>query len=292
MFDLSLSGVIEMTKITWQVAAVTDPGLKREENQDNFFMSEDHRVLVVADGMGGMQGGSKASRLVVESMKNSLETLSIDGLGQKELQRWLVSAVAEANTRVFEAAVVDPEARDMGTTVVAVVQSEDGELQIAHVGDSRAYLVRDGKTIVLTMDHSVVMEMVAQGKMTEEQVKNSPFKHYLTRCVGHKKKVEIDNTPTSVKPGDWLILSSDGLSGVVDDAEIAEIVGACDTVKEACEDLLSETLARGAPDNVTIICAHYADSSLPEGDKETSAVGIKSSQELDKVSSEISLHDL
>lgn len=286
------SGVSKMKKITWQVAAVTDPGLKRDENQDNFFMSEDHRVLVVADGMGGMQGGSKASRIAVNAMRESLETYAIDGKSQKDLQTWLVEAVANANTRVFEAAADDPEARDMGTTIVAVVQSEEGELQIAHVGDSRAYLVRDGKTIVLTQDHSVVMEMVAQGKMTEEQLKTSPFRHYLTRCVGHKKKVEIDNTPSSVKPGDWLILSSDGLSGVVDDAEIADIVSTCDSVREACDDLLNETLARGAPDNVTIICAHYADAKKEEESEDcNSSTGLKSSQEIDIVTTEASMQD-
>ena len=273
-----------MKKVKWHVAAITDPGLKREENQDNFFVSDDNRVLVVADGMGGMRGGSKASRIAVTSMRNYIESNSFEGKDQKELAKWLVSAVAEANTKVFEAAADDPEARDMGTTIVAVVQTDDGELQIAHVGDSRAYLVREGKTIVLTQDHSVVMEMVAQGKMTEEQLKTSPFRHYLTRCVGHKKKVEIDKTPTTVKPGDWLILSSDGLSGVVDDDEIADIVGTCDSPKEACDDLLSETLARGAPDNVTIICAYYSNGESEEITPEPNT--LRTSQEVDVMPSE------
>lgn len=273
-----------MKKVDWQVAAITDPGLKRDENQDNYFVSEDNRVLVVADGMGGMRGGSKASRIAVKAIKSFIEENKMDDSDQKKLAKWLVEAVANANTSVFEAAADDPEARDMGTTIVALVQTENGEIQIAHVGDSRAYLVRDGKTIVLTQDHSVVMEMVAQGKMTEEQLKTSPFRHYLTRCVGHKKKVEIDKTPTTVKPGDWLILSSDGLSGVVDDDEIADIVGTCDSPKEVCDDLLSETLARGAPDNVTIICAHYTD-----GDKEPISVEVEAlatSQEVDVMPSE------
>ena len=275
-----------MNKVEWQVAAVTDPGLKREENQDNYFVSDDNRVLVVADGMGGMRGGSKASRIAVTAIKTYIEENKMDDTDQKELAKWLVSAVADANTKVFEAAADDPEARDMGTTIVALVQSDNGDIQIAHVGDSRAYMVRGGKTIVLTQDHSVVMEMVAQGKMTEEQLKTSPFRHYLTRCVGHKKKVEIDKTPTSVQPGDWIILSSDGLSGVVDDDEIADIVGTCDSPKEVCDDLLSETLARGAPDNVTIICAHYS-----EPDEEGEAISVEvealaTSQEVDVMPSE------
>lgn len=274
-----------MKKISWQISAVTDPGLKRDENQDNYFVSDDNRVLVVADGMGGMRGGSKASRIAVGTIESYLKSKPMDkNENKEELAEWLVQAVAEANSMVFNAAADDPEARDMGTTIVAIAQTDDGEIQISHVGDSRAYLIRDGKTIVLTQDHSVVMEMVAQGKMSEEQLKTSPFRHYLTRCVGHKKKVEIDKSPTTVKPGDWLILSSDGLSGVVDDEEIAEIVGTCDSPKEACDDLLNETLARGAPDNVTIICAYYTDANAETVSPQPNT--LRNSQEVDIMPSE------
>ncbi|MGD9680901.1 MAG: Stp1/IreP family PP2C-type Ser/Thr phosphatase [Candidatus Obscuribacterales bacterium] len=246
-----------MNQIVWQVAAVTDPGLKRKENQDNFFVSEDNRVLVVADGMGGMRGGSRASKIAVEAVSQMWDSKKPHDSDHAKIQQWLFEAVSKANELVYNAAAADPAVKDMGTTIVAAIHSGDGSLQIAHVGDSRAYLVRDGKTIVLTQDHSVVMEMVLQGKMTEEQLRSSPFRHYLTRCVGHKNKVEIDKTPAEIKSGDWLILSSDGLSSVVHDEEIAEIVTTCDTPKEACDDLLNETLARGAPDNVTIVCVSY-----------------------------------
>ncbi len=246
-----------MTKVTWQVASITDPGIKRTENQDNMFVSSDNRLLVVADGMGGMKGGSRASRLAITAVEKLWNEKQPDELDQAVIQKWLVEAVSNANQDVFDAAAADPAVKDMGTTIVAAIHCPDGRVQIAHVGDSRAYMIRDGKTIVLTQDHSVVMEMVLQGRMSEEQLRNSPFRHYLTRCVGHKSKVEIDKTPAEIKPGDWMILSSDGLSTVVHDENIGGIIASCQTPKDACEKLLKATLDGGAPDNVTIIVVRY-----------------------------------
>ncbi len=246
-----------MSKISWQVASVTDAGLKRQENQDNFYISPDERLLVVADGMGGMRGGSKASQLAVSAVEELWQRDKPHDKDAKQIQTWLLEAVASANERVFKAAASDPKVKDMGTTIVAAVHCANGTLQIAHVGESRAYLVREGKTVVLTQDHSVVMEMLVQGKMSEDQLQNSPFRHYLTRCVGHKSQVEIDHTPAELKPGDWLILSSDGLSTVLQDAAISESAKGTEEASELCKKLLQATLDGGAPDNVTIIAVRY-----------------------------------
>lgn len=251
-----------MTKVTWQVASVTDPGIKRQENQDSFYISPDKRLIVVADGMGGMKGGSKASKLAIAAVEKLWKNGTPTENDREDIEKWLVEAVSNANQEVFQAAAADPAVKDMGTTIVAAIHCGDGRLQIAHVGDSRAYMIRDGKTIVLTQDHSVVMEMVLQGRMSEEQLRNSPFKHYLTRCVGHKSKVEIDKTPAEIKPDDWIILSSDGLSTVVHDENIGEIISGCETPQDACKKLLQATLDGGAPDNVTIIAVRYA--AVPE----------------------------
>lgn len=246
-----------MTKVTWQVASVTDPGIKRTENQDSLYISPDKRLLVVADGMGGMKGGGKASGLAIGAVEKLWNEKRPDDCDQALIQKWLVEAVSNANEEVFQAAAADPAVKDMGTTIVVAIHCPDGRVQIAHVGDSRAYLIRDGKTIVLTQDHSVVMEMVLQGRMSEEQLKNSPFKHYLTRCVGHKSKVEIDKTPAEIKPDDWLILSSDGLPAVINDEKLFDIVSGCKTPTQVCKKLLQATLDGGAPDNVTIIAVRY-----------------------------------
>jgi protein phosphatase len=135
------------------------------------------------------------------------------------------------------------------------------------VGDSRAYLVRDGKTIVLTQDHSVVMELLLQGKISAEQIKTSPFRNYITRCVGHNNKVEIDRTPVEIQPNDRVILCTDGLTAVLGDENIGEVATTHDDPQEMVNQLLEETLTGGAPDNVTIVAVCYcrarSESEMP-----------------------------
>lgn len=247
-----------MTKLAWSVAAVTDRGLHRSENQDNYYISPDERVFVVADGMGGLKGGARASKLAVEAIEAHWRDNPPDFSDRESAQQWLVDAVANANQSVFTAASQDESVQNMGTTIVAAIQTEANTLQIAHVGDSRAYLIREGKTIVLTQDHSVVMEMVLKGQLTPEQFKNSPFRHYLTRCVGHSGKVEIDRTPVELHPNDLIILSSDGLSAVLDEEAIDQEMKGLNTAQEICDALLQSTLDGGAPDNVTIVTVKYS----------------------------------
>ncbi|HNB24345.1 MAG TPA: Stp1/IreP family PP2C-type Ser/Thr phosphatase [Candidatus Melainabacteria bacterium] len=255
-----------MTKLAWSVAAITDRGLHRSENQDNFYISPDMRVFVVADGMGGLKGGARASKLAVDAVEALWKENPPDFADREAVQQWLVDAVASANQSVFTAASQDESVQNMGTTIVAGVQTEANTLQIAHVGDSRAYLIRDGKTIVLTQDHSVVMEMVLKGQLTQEQFKNSPFRHYLTRCVGHSGKVEIDRTPVELHPDDLIILSTDGLSAVLDEEQIYQEMKGSNTPKEICDALLKSTLDGGAPDNVTILAVKYT-AHVDEQDK-------------------------
>jgi protein phosphatase len=246
-----------MTRLNWRVAAITDRGLIRPENQDSFFVSADERVFVVADGMGGQKGGAIASRLAVEAVEMLWKKEPPPAEDRAGIHRWLVEAVSEANRTVYLTASDDPALHKMGTTIIVGIQSDDGFMHIAHVGDSRAYLIRDGKTIVLTQDHTIIMEMLIKGHLTPDQLKTSPFRHYLTRCVGHKSKVEIDETPVELLPGDWIIMSTDGLSSVLHDEEIGELVERCREPGEVCDALLEETLVRGAPDNITITAINY-----------------------------------
>ncbi len=247
-----------MAELTWKLAAVTDRGLHRVENQDSFYISPDGRVLVVADGMGGARGGGIASKLAVEAVAALYEKSPPDETDRALIQQWLVDAISDANRTVFSVACdVPPECR-MGTTLLVSVQSKDGMIHIAHVGDSRAYLIRGGKTVVLTQDHSVVMEMLLNGHLTPDQFRTSPFRHYLTRCVGHHSKVEIDRTPFELAEGDWIVLATDGLSAVLHDEEIGEVVCRCEDAEAACKELLEKTLDGGAPDNVTIVAVQYA----------------------------------
>lgn len=247
-----------MGRFEWQVAAVTDTGCRRAENQDNYYVSPDNRVFVVADGMGGERGGATASRLAVEAIDKLWQDKKPHATDKEKIQQWIQEAVAGANLSVWQTSSKDPAVHGMGTTIVMAVQANDGHLYIAHVGDSRAYLIRDNKIKVLTQDHSVVMELYVQGKISEEQYRTSPFRNYITRCVGHNSKVEVDNTPTDVFDGDVVVLCSDGLPAVLSDEDIGTVIVQHDNAQDMCDQLLEETLDGGAPDNVTIICVVYS----------------------------------
>lgn len=252
-----------MSTLNWRVAAATDRGCKRSENQDNYYVSPDYRVFVVADGMGGELGGATASKLAVEAVEDLWKVKPPHADDKEEIHNWLVEAVSNANHSVWSVSINDPTVQGMGTTIVVAVQSSDSMLHIAHVGDSRAYLIREGKTIVLTQDHSVVMDLLLQGKISPEQMRTSPFRSYITRCVGHNHKVEIDRTPVEVKPNDRILLCTDGLPTVLRDENIGEIVLQFEAPEEICDELVQQVLSGGAPDNVTIVTIRYDEAAKP-----------------------------
>lgn len=251
--------------LKWHVAALTDPGRQRQKNEDNFFVSPDERVFVVADGMGGALGGARASKLTVEAIENLWKSKPPHDSDKEAIREWLIEAVSAANRSVYHVAEQDASVRGMGTTVVVAVQSADSYMQIAHVGDSRAYLVRDGKPVLLTQDHSVVQEMVRAGRLTEEQARINPYKNLITRCLGHDDKVEIDQTPVEVRANDWIVLCTDGLPTVLRDEQIGEVVENADEPTHACEELVRLTLDGGAPDNVTVVALRFFDSENGAG---------------------------
>ena len=244
--------------LKWTSASLSDQGVKRADNQDNFYISDDNRVFVVADGMGGALGGSIASRLTVTAIENFWKEAPADLEDVDSIIRWLAEAVNRANETVFGFSEENPSVKGMGTTVVVGVQDMKGSIHIGHLGDSRAYHVRgDGEFEILTQDHSLVMELFRGGHITEEQMKESPFKHYITRCVGHKDRVELEHSPKQMKAGDWLLLCTDGLTAVLEDDEIAEVLSQAEDVEKACQKLVELTLEGGAPDNVTVVAVHY-----------------------------------
>ncbi len=149
----------------------------------------------------------------------------------------------------------------MGTTVVVGVQSTEDHLQIAHVGDSRAYLLRNGQPKLLTTDHSVVQEMVRAGRLTEEQARINPYKNLITRCLGHEPEVEVDQTPVDLRPSDWIVLCTDGLSTVLRDEQISAVIDKDVDPQDVCDALVKLTLDGGAPDNVTVVAIQYLDNN-------------------------------
>jgi PPM family protein phosphatase len=245
--------------LKWRAAARTDAGCQRQRNEDNYYVSPDNRVFAVADGMGGAVGGAKASKLAVEAIEKRWKELPPPASDRESIQKWLLETVTLANQSVWHEAEEDSTVRGMGTTVVVAVQGENDYMEIAHVGDSRAYLLRDGKPTLLTNDHSVVQEMVRAGRLTEEQARINPYKNLITRCLGHEEKVEVDQTPVELKRGDWIVLCSDGLPTVLRDEQICDVVSTTHEPDGVCEELVKLTLDGGAPDNVTVVVVNYFD---------------------------------
>ncbi len=243
----------------------TDVGLVRSENQDfgtYTTASEESvshpggRLLIVADGMGGHRGGATASRLAGETVK--MQYLDSE---TNDIPTALRQSLARANARIFSEAQSNPELRGMGTTT-SVLAVRDHHGWLAHVGDSRIYLVRDGTIQQLTDDHSLVATMVREGLLTSQEAETHPRRNVLQRSMGVAEDVEIDvRGPFELREGDTFILCSDGLHGVVKEQELQEI--AAGTIEEAADEFLRRALERGAPDNVTVIVARVEVTDEP-----------------------------
>jgi len=240
-----------MANYAWHSAGLTDRGHVRRDNQDNFYISKDGRVFVVADGVGGYGGGATASRIAVETV----DELWCQGkeLNADELELWMRETVAEAGRRIISAAREDVALENMGTTIVMVVADKSGDLHIGHAGDSRAVLVRGSDLKMLTIDHSLVMEMHMRGQLTREQCRTNIYKHLITRCLGHDDFVELDYAKVEAQPGDRVVLASDGLSDEMREEEIGAVISKCTTPQEVCQKLMEIVLQRGARDNTTIL---------------------------------------
>lgn len=228
--------------------AVTDIGRKRERNEDQFLLDDERSLFAVADGMGGHLGGEQASQLAVATLSEVLAAASPPAPAVAESLRF---AIRQANRRVFEAAQTDFAGAEIGTTTVAM-RIVDGRAAIAHVGDSRAYLLRGGTIQQITDDHSFVWEQVRLGLITPEQARRHPHRNWILRSVGHREEVEVDVQEVQLRAGDRLLLCSDGLSGPVDDAELLALAGA-GAPDEAAAMLVDLANERGGEDNITVL---------------------------------------
>lgn len=247
------------------VAGETNVGMKRSHNEDGFTMMEeaDDHLYVVADGMGGHASGEVASRMALDTLREFFSATASDpeatwpykmdkSRGYEENR--LITSIKLANLRIYESAQRDPKLRGMGTTVVGILVVAEGVL-VAHVGDSRAYRLRDGALEQLTEDHSLLNDYIKMKKLTDEEIKNFPHKNVIVRALGMKESVKVDTMLDPPKPGDVYILCSDGLSGPVTDPDIREITNSTNDLKEACSRLIEKANANGGPDNITVVCA-------------------------------------
>jgi PPM family protein phosphatase len=229
--------------------AGSDVGRLRSGNEDSHFCGQ--TVFAVADGLGGHQGGEVASAAAVEPLAG-LDGRSFQDAG--EAAEALAAAIREANKAILDRAAGDPALYGMGTTVTAAAVAGDGYLQLAHVGDSRAYLLRGGTLEQLTNDHTVVGELVRRGRLTPEQAAIHPERSILTRAVGLDPRVPVDlPDPLELQPEDQVLLCSDGLTEAVADGQIAELLSAAPDGHAACRSLIDAANDAGGPDNITVV---------------------------------------
>jgi serine/threonine protein phosphatase PrpC len=243
--------------------AATDVGKKREMNEDNFLVDKKLALFIVADGMGGHASGEVASQLAVHEFRGAVEankeTIERFAAGDaavrpQEILTILEAAVQAAGNAIYHKGQAEPEKRGMGTTTSALLIAGDRGF-IAHVGDSRIYMLRSGQVVQLTEDHSLVNELIRRGKLTKEGIEGSPYKAYknaVTRAVGVYETVQGDTIDFEILPGDQFILCSDGLHSYLDDAKIIEMLAGED-ITEVPKRLVDLANASGGHDNITAV---------------------------------------
>jgi serine/threonine protein phosphatase PrpC len=235
-------------------AVRSDTGRQRNANEDSLFTRPP--VFVVADGMGGAQAGEVASKAAAESFDRELP--------QAPPERLLRETIEAANRTIHEHARSDPNLAGMGTTITAaIVDPEAEEVAIGHVGDSRAYRLRGGKLERLTRDHSLVEEMRRKGQLTDAQAEDHPQRSIITRALGPEPEVEVDLQTVPAQAGDVFLLCSDGLTTMLDDEQIARILGRATSIPAAVRALVDEANRAGGRDNITVVAFALEDAAAP-----------------------------
>jgi protein phosphatase len=230
------------------VGSASDIGQVREGNEDSLLIVAP--LYAVADGMGGHRGGEVASHLALETVRRLFE----------QGDRRLAAQIAEANRAVFERSLSDRSVAGMGTTLTAALVNGD-HVQLAHVGDSRAYLFRDGELALLTEDHTLVHRMVMEGEITREEAQTHPHRSILTRALGVDPHVQVDQGEIEVRDGDRLLLCTDGLTGMVPDGEIRKILSEATEPQDAVDRLIRSANRAGGIDNITAVILDFSAES-------------------------------
>ncbi|MFH1466250.1 MAG: Stp1/IreP family PP2C-type Ser/Thr phosphatase [Pseudomonadota bacterium] len=239
---------------------VTDVGMKRTNNEDAYLINDELNLFVVCDGMGGHVGGELASSIAVNTVEEVLSSIEADPSIEtpedpvEAMREKIRYAIRLAGRRIYEKAVAEPEYKGMGTTVL-VLLLDSGNAYIAHVGDSRVYLVREDLIEQLTEDHSLVNEKIRAGVLTPEEARTHKLRNIITRSLGYQEDVDVDIQVRAMRRGDHFVLCTDGLSNLVETGEIGELVRSA-SPQSAARALIQLACDRGGDDNVTIvICA-------------------------------------
>ena len=260
--------------MTLRTAHLTHPGRKRRHNEDSYVHQPP--LFAIADGMGGAKAGEVASGLAVQALE-----LRPDVSGDGE--SYVVDLIQEANRRVYDRAHEDAEASGMGTTMtVALVDAEHGRVVFGHVGDSRAYRIRHDQLEQLTDDHSLVGELIRSGKLTREEAEVHPQRSVITRALGTDPNVDVDTFAVETQPGDIFLLCSDGLSGMVSDQKILQIVrDNRRNLSEAAKALVAAANRGGGDDNITVVVFEVDGDTEEEATRRMDAIAPPEADELE-----------
>jgi protein phosphatase len=237
---------------------MTDVGMVRDNNQDSYFVpvNEDIPLFVVADGMGGHKAGEIASNMAINIIKDTFLKLKILPMDEISITKLIEQSIKEANEKIYLRSIEKEAYSGMGTTVT-LAYIINRKLCIGHVGDSRAYLFKDENLIQITEDHSLVNELVKNGSITLEEAKTHPQRNIITRAVGTSETIEMDIVVREYEEGNILLLCSDGLTSMVKDSQIQDILSKEKNIQKACENLVSLSNDNGGYDNTTVIAIKF-----------------------------------
>jgi protein phosphatase len=253
--------------LTVEVAGKSDVGCVRQNNEDNFGYDSRHGIYVVCDGMGGQAAGEVASKLAVDTVLNYFREAARTGHRPQvgpaiesvsARANALASAIQLANAAIYKAAAEHAAHSGMGSTIVAVLL-ENGSLSVGHAGDSRIYRIREGEIQQLTRDHSLVMEQVRRGMLTQEEAQNSEMQNIIIRALGPEQTVQVDVEDLTAQSGDLLLLCSDGLNRHVSDDNIREILQGTNSLPLMADRLIDAAREGGGADNITALLVRFQD---------------------------------
>ena len=236
------------------ITGKTDIGAVRSKNEDAFdygTLPDGTSWAIVCDGMGGVHGGKVASTAAIEMVSDKIKKCYNPLMSVTSIENLLLSSITTANVNVFDRGVYDSSLKGMGTTVVAAVV-KNGEACIAHVGDSRAYIIQNNEIKQITKDHSLVQEMLDKGQITKAEFENNPIKNIITRAMGVDEDIDIDFDYVSLNEGESLLLCTDGLSGLVNDKRILEIYQTTE-FDSLAQKYIDEANSKGGNDNITVV---------------------------------------
>lgn len=239
-----------------EIQGLSDKGLQRENNEDSFYINQKMKVAIVADGMGGRLGGEVASEMCTSMLSITIEKNRASITDPDTLAEFLISSFIEVNKAIYDRSKNDISLKGMGSTL-SLLMEFDNEMLIINIGDSRIYRLRDKAITQLTKDDSLVNELFEKGEITKETMRMHPLKNVITKSMGTNPIIPIAAQWVNILPGDYYILCSDGLTDMLMDYEICEIVIDGRKPRKICKKLINKANEYGGRDNITVVCWKY-----------------------------------